>query len=292
MIDKFKPLLAVQADLDNLDYTDLLLSPKLDGIRAIVIDGVVLSRSLKPIPNLYIQSLFKHLEFYDGELIVGSPTAPDVYRTSNSGCMSVNGVPDVTFYVFDHIQSPQLDYENRIMKLEDADNVCVLTQHQITDSYDLDVLEGLYLEQGYEGVMLRKSRGPNSKYKFGRATAKSHTLLKVKRMSSDEAEILSVVELEHNMNEATTNALGLTERSSHKGNKVAGATMGALAVRCLSTGVEFHIGTGFSARDREWFWNNKDNVAGKIVTYNHFAVGRKDLPRFPSYKGFRSVEDM
>jgi DNA ligase-1 len=111
-------------------------------------------------------------------------------------------------------------------------------------------------------------------------------------MSSDEAEILSVVELEHNMNEATTNALGLTERSSHKGNKVAGATMGALAVRCLSTGVEFHIGTGFSARDREWFWNNKDNVAGKIVTYNHFAVGRKDLPRFPSYKGFRSVEDM
>ena len=108
MIDKFKPLLAVQADLDNLDYTDLLLSPKLDGIRAIVIDGVVLSRSLKPIPNLYIQSLFKHLEFYDGELIVGSPTAPDVYRTSNSGCMSVNGMPDVTFYVFDHIQSPQL----------------------------------------------------------------------------------------------------------------------------------------------------------------------------------------
>ena len=292
MIDKFKPLLAVQADLDNLDYTDLLLSPKLDGIRAIVIDGVVLSRSLKPIPNLYIQSLFKHLEFYDGELIVGSPTAPDVYRTSNSGCMSVNGVPDVTFYVFDHNQSPQLDYENRIMKLEDADNVCVLTQHPITDSYDLDVLEGLYLEQGYEGVMLRKSRGPNSKYKFGRATAKSHTLLKVKRMSSDEAEILSVVELEHNMNEATTNALGLTERSSHKGNKVAGATMGALAVRCLSTGVEFHIGTGFSAGDREWFWNNKDNVAGKIVTYNHFAVGRKDLPRFPSYKGFRSVEDM
>jgi DNA ligase-1 len=292
MKPNFKPLLAVQADLDNLDYTDMWLSPKLDGIRAIVIDGVVMSRSLKPIPNMHIQSLFKHLEHYDGELIVGEPTAPDVYRVSNSGCMSVNGMPDVTFYAFDHIGNMDLDYENRHMQLENEPRVHVLTQHPIVDAYDLDVLEGLYLEQGYEGVMLRKARGPKSKYKRGRSTAKEHTLLKVKRMSSDEAEIVSVVELEHNRNEATTNALGHTERSSHRGNKVLGATMGSLAVRCLKTGVEFNIGTGFSAEDRAWFWQNKTDVIGRYVTYNHFAVGRKDLPRFPSYKGFRSLEDM
>ena len=291
MIDKFKPLLAVQADLDNLDYTDLLLSPKLDGIRAIVIDGVVLSRSLKPIPNLYIQSLFKHLEFYDGELIVGSPTAPDVYRTSNSGCMSVNGVPDVTFYVFDHIQSPQLDYENRIMKLEDADNVCVLTQHQITDSYDLDVLEGLYLEQGYEGVMLRKSRGPNSKYKFGRATAKSHTLLKVKRFVDSEYRVVGFEERMHNANEATVNALGHTERSSHKENKSGRGDLGAL-ILTTEDGLEFNCGTGFDNATRREIWDNRDQYMGKYAKVKSFLIGVKDKPRFPVFLGFRDASDM
>ena len=47
----FKPLLASPADLSTLRFP-VLASPKLDGVRAIVKDGVVLSRSLKKIPNL------------------------------------------------------------------------------------------------------------------------------------------------------------------------------------------------------------------------------------------------
>ena len=79
---------------------------------------------------------------YDSELIVGSQ--PHLaYRTSSSGCMSVNGVPDVISR-FDHIQSPQLDYENRIMKLEDRTMYAWDTVDQITDTthVHLDVLEG------------------------------------------------------------------------------------------------------------------------------------------------------
>jgi len=45
-----QPMLASPANLEKLQYP-LLVSPKLDGIRATVVNGCLLSRKLKPIPN-------------------------------------------------------------------------------------------------------------------------------------------------------------------------------------------------------------------------------------------------
>ena len=83
----FKPMLASDANLDSLRYP-LIASPKLDGVRATVRDGVVYSRSNKPIPNKHVHSLFKNYEYFDGELIVGDPTSPTVYRDTVSEVMS------------------------------------------------------------------------------------------------------------------------------------------------------------------------------------------------------------
>jgi len=135
-------------------------------------------------------------------------------------------------------------------------------------------------------------RHQDGRYKHGRSTVKEGILGKLKRMESAEAEILAVIEMERNLNEPVTNALGHTERSSHQENKIPAGVMGALQVKCLKTNAVFQIGTGFDAEDRLWFWLNQESVIGRIVTYNHFPVGRKDLPRHPSYKGFRSREDM
>src|SRR5690606_41939772 len=77
-------LLAGKADVAKLKFP-VWASPKLDGIRAIVKDGRLLSRSLKLIPNEATQSLFgrpSH-EGLDGELIVGSPTAPNVLHVTS-----------------------------------------------------------------------------------------------------------------------------------------------------------------------------------------------------------------
>ena len=71
----FKPLLASPVEWKHLDYSNLWVSPKLDGIRAIIRDGVVMSRSLKPIPNKHVQRILGNspgIEGYDGELIVGT----------------------------------------------------------------------------------------------------------------------------------------------------------------------------------------------------------------------------
>ena len=94
-----KPMLATEVDFNKLRYP-VYTQPKLDGIRVIIKDGVVYSRSLKAIPNKHVQALFRHLQGVDGELIVGNPTAHDVFQKTTSGVMSKEGEPDVTLYAF------------------------------------------------------------------------------------------------------------------------------------------------------------------------------------------------
>ena len=96
-----KPMLAAKTCTEY--RFPLLGSPKLDGIRCLVVDGVVVGRSLKPIPNAYVQEQFGKPEFegFDGELIVGSPVGDGCFQRTSSGVMSEDGTPDVSYHVFD-----------------------------------------------------------------------------------------------------------------------------------------------------------------------------------------------
>lgn len=291
----FKPLLAhTIEDTSKVQYP-VLVSVKLDGIRCLIIDGVAMTRSLKPIRNEYVQSALGREEYngLDGELIVGDIFAKDCYRVTNSGVMSKDGEPKFKYHVFDITHEPQTPFSGRhamLLNRLSGSSYIVMVPHLVaSNESELLEIEANVLEAGGEGVMVRSIDG---KYKNGRSTTREGILGKLKRMESSEAEILEVIELQHNMNEAVTNALGHTERSTHKENKVRGGVMGALSVRCIESGVVFQIGTGFTAEDREFFWNNRDTVVGRLVTYNHFPVGRKDLPRHPSFKGFREHEDV
>jgi DNA ligase-1 len=56
-------------------------------------------------------------------------------------------------------------------------------------------------------------------------------------------------------------------------------------VRDWKTGVEFHVGTGFTAADRALMWAKPP--IGETVKYKFFPVGVKDKPRHPVFLGFR-----
>ena len=298
MATKFKPMLAAEADLDNLRFP-LIASPKLDGVRALVKDGVVLSRSLKPIPNKHVQMLFGRpaLEGLDGELIVGSPTDPQCFQNTSGAVRRERGEPDVRFFVFDKHDSART-YLNRMLDVTRAyEGVPFGVPTRLVDAVLVENMQELlhwehyYLSQGYEGIMLRDMDGP---YKFGRSTAKEGYLLKLKRFKDSEARILAVEELMHNANEAKTNELGHTERSSHKANLVPAGTMGRLFVEDIHTGQRFYIGTGFTAIQRADFWNDRAYLETKqpLVKYKFFPVGVKELPRHPVFLGFREGFDL
>lgn len=306
MLNSFRPMLSGKApdELSTLKYP-LAVSPKLDGFRCIIIDGVAMSRNLKPIRNEYVQQLFGRHEYngYDGELIVGDPTAKDCFNKTSSGVTSRDGEPDVAFYVFDNYLK-ECDWSNRFTTIEES--MCAIPHlHEIAYTSD-EVLryEEEYLMRGYEGLMIRALNGP---YKQGRSTTREGWLLKLKRFEDSEGLVIGMEEKMHNTNEATTNALGHTERSSHQENLVPMDTMGALIIRDLKTGVEFNIGTGFDDATRDWWWKREciDSelmndggtrklglVYSRIVKYKHFAVGAKDKPRFPTYIGIRDPSDL
>ena len=282
------PMLSGKApkDLSTLKYP-VAVSPKLDGFRALVIDGVVVSRNLKPIRNKHVQKLFGNPEFngYDGKLIVGDPTAPDCFNKTSSG----------------------VEWHRRFETLDWSANVTKVTHILALRAEDILEEEERFLNQGYEGLMIR---GIHSPYKEGRSTTREGWLLKLKRFQDDEALVIGMEEKMHNANEATKNALGHTERSSHQENLVPMDTMGALIVKALKTGVVFNIGTGFDDETRRWWWFHPDREASStevtndggrrimfilpdlITKYKHFAGGAKDKPRFPTYLGIRDTDDL
>lgn len=295
-------MLACEADLTKIRFP-LIASPKLDGVRALIIDGVVMSRSLKPIPNKHVQKLFgrPELEGLDGELIVGSPTDPQCYQNISGAVRRAEGEPDVRFFIFDRFDVSTATYGARLSSIYGKRNVGDIQAPAVVHAWSpvlsMSTLEGIeqeYLDDGYEGAILRDPLAP---YKFGRSTVKEGYLLKLKRFKDSEARILAVEELMHNANEAKVNELGRTERSSHKENLVPAGTMGRLYVGDVHSGVRFHIGTGFTQAQRDYFWGlraviENPSVDNPIIKYKFFPVGVKDKPRHPVYLGLRDEFDM
>lgn len=252
----FRPMLAATvADVASLRWP-LLASPKLDGIRAIVRGGVVVSRNLKPTPNQRVQAIFGKdwLEGLDGELLVGDPTDPRAFLGTTSGVMSRDGEPDVFFHVFDCCREPGRPYHERLGMARDlvtgSGRSLIVEQTVVTSVEEVNAYEAAQLALGYEGVMLRDARSP---YKNGRGTLSKQDLMKLKQFEDAEAVVEGFEELLHNSNEASTSALGLTERGHSKDGMVGMGTLGALRVVGRGgrwDGVRFNVGSGFDAATR------------------------------------------
>lgn len=289
----FKPLLAAKADLESLRFP-LLASPKMDGIRAMtgVKEGIC-SRNLKEIPNHHIRNVASAFpEFLDGEILTYTDGVRDDFNTVQSKVMSADGEPDFVFHVFDdfHPDRRNSAFYERMSFAEIAVSRTIhpslaFVQHTVVETADeLLAVERTWVEcDGWEGVMLRD---PGGRYKLGRSTAKEQILLKVKRFDDDEAVVVGFVERMHNANEARRNELGHIERSSSKSNLVPTGTLGALV--CEWNGLRFEIGTGFTETERERFWEDRQSVVGRTVTFKFQGVGSQGAPRFPVFLGFRA----
>lgn len=295
MINNIRPLLSCEIPLEKIKLP-VYVSTKCDGVRSVVIDSVVYSRSLKPIRNKYVQELFGKPEYngMDGELVVGDIYAKDVFQKTTSGVMSAEGTPDVKFYVFDICTAPEETFtarrfilHNKLKNLPFDSNVVMLQQHYVETLYDLQQ----YLEderiKGGEGLICRN---PDGKYKYGRSTPKEQLSVKLKFFNQEDFEVIGFEERMHNANEAKTNELGYTERSSCKENLIPMNTLGSLVLKYGDS--EFRVGTGFSDAQRQEIWNNKESYLGKLASVRYMSVGMDKLPRIPSWLGWRDEDDL
>ena len=295
MINNIRPLLSCEVSVDNINFP-IYVSTKFDGVRALVIDGVVYSRSMKPIRNEHVQKLFGKPEYngFDGELVVGDIYAKDVFQKTTSGVMSKDGEPDVTFYVFDLWNLPDEDYESRQRVLQDLllqdstmSSVVYTMIHKCHTVEDLDFFLKHEEIVGGEGLI---GRNPKGRYKYGRSTPKEQFSMKFKFFKTEEFEVVGFTERMHNSNEQKRDELGYAERSSAKGGMIPMNTLGSLVLKYGDT--TFNVGTGFSDALRDEIWFNQEKYLRKLASIRYMSVGMDKLPRCPSWLGWRDLEDL
>lgn len=313
----FKPMLASPLEDKWPVLFPVMLSPKIDGVRIVIMDGKPMPRSLKPLGNQEVLRALTGLPWLDGEIVVGSPTDDDVdekgeprnvLRRTTSGVNSSDGEPDWTLWVFD-CADPLIrgrPYQDRFAIAADHvakinhPRIKLIAQHLVEAPDELAYFTKLYVEKNYEGVMLRSLDGI---YKFGRATPKERSLTKIKVWEDGEAEIVAVHEEMENTNEAKKNELGKTARSTHKAGKVGKNNLGGYTLKTrrrtpgspywelYGTGQEVIFNCGASANmtegGRRELWAVKDTLLGKVVTFEYQLKGGVMRPQLPTFKGFR-----
>jgi len=225
MAVNFKPLLSPQEDplscrsfFEQLQYP-MLVSPKIDGIRGVVKNNCLMSRSFKPLANQQIQERFTSVNHVDGELTYGEPTGHDVLNRASSAVRAKAVTGDFRYYLFDYTEDLRMPYHERLEALAYlAPPEAIILKHEYVENLaQLLEVETAYLDAGYEGAMLRN---PVAEYKCGRATMRDAIIWKLKRFQDEEFELAEVLPALRNENTLTTDALGYAERSTHKENLV------------------------------------------------------------------------
>lgn len=311
-----KPQLAEDADLNTLQFPTIL-QPKIDGVRALNLNGQLTGRSLDPFKGFGITDYFSIPEFQylDGEMTLhDKPNSDQRLCSLTTGAMGkfkgVNFMPDLHWWVFDYL-APEvihLPYEARYealklrVRLLDHPRLHVVPSQELHTTDQVKAAIAEYAAAGYEGTIIRN---PRSLYKQGRST-KEGQLWRVKPWADFEILVTGVTEGQVNTNEATTNSLGRTERSSAQDGMVPNGQVGSIQGTLLAgfhdpvtgkllfkKGLPVTAGSGeMSVAEATYFFQNPHLIVNHVAKVKTMTHGVKDLPRFPTFVSLRDPVDM
>lgn len=275
-IDKpvhFKPMLAH----DYEDYKDkisfpIFTQPKLDGVRCIVRSDGMWSRNGKQIisaPHIFdsLKSLFEsdpHLVL-DGELYAdklandfnkiislvrkSKPTKDDLKESAEVIQYHIYDIPSINETFVKRFQT--------LNKLTLSDYCVIVKTEQIDNENDLSAYYSDYMDDGYEGQMIRLDSHYENK--------RSKSLLKHKSFTDADFTILGVLE--------------------GKGNLT--GKVGKLMFEIDGKPFESAVNGTWEYLE-ELF--NKNDLIGKTATVKYFELTEDGLPRFPKVIEIRDYE--
>ena len=274
-------------NIDDNNFTrGITVQPKLDGIRAIIWPDTMKFKSRAG-------NIFKWMDHIIEELIIFFTYLPDdigldgeLYR-HNMGFDMIQGIvtrtvnkhPEtnkIQFYIFDIVLKETI-VEERIKILYDGYSNYINDGNKpetfvivpFTYIYSKDILIETfeyYLDNGYEGLMIRKLGGINptkkeiesSYYKSGH----NNNLIKMKKFKDTEGLILNIV--------------------SAKGNDR------DTAVFYIEwNGLRFNCRPAETRETRKDLYENANDYIGRIYTFKYFETTKDGYPRFPTGKDFR-----
>ena len=299
MTKQFSPMLAPndKIDLSHINYQNLLASTKLDGIRCIVKEGRMLTRSLKEIPNKQLQEKFQHLKDYsknhnvilDGEMYglhMSFQQITHFVMTEDLNLINEVLPKELKFFCFDCITiSPEIEFSKRYDYIKNLklDNLVCVKQKLINSKEEVEAMFEEALDGGFEGLILKKS---TSFYKYGRATLNSGDMMKVKPFITIDAKIIRVEERFENTAESFTNELGRTQHHNFKDEKKSTGIAAVFVV--MYNEMEQKVCLTGTENFRREIWENQKSYIGKMIEFKGMTVGGKDLIRHPVFLRFRS----
>jgi DNA ligase-1 len=310
-----RPQLANDANLATLKYP-LIVQPKIDGVRALNINGTLTGRSLDPFKGFGITEYWSRPYFkgLDGEMTLGdNPASTDRLCSLTTGAMGAfKGITETSnlhWWVFDDLTNPADPYSVRYARLKvrvanlEHPRVHLVPLHIANNREELDELIASFFDEGYEGAIIRNLDAPA---KEGRPSKVKQELVRVKGWMDSEMLVTGFTEGQTNTNEAKTNTLGRTERSSAKDGMVPNGMVGSIhgtmigdcfhpitGEKLFADGLPITIGTG-TMTDAELldYFKHPEKLVGRPVKFKHLAHGVKDLPRMGNYISHRLKEDM
>jgi DNA ligase-1 len=279
----FLPMLAASFDKrkDKVTYP-VDVQPKLDGVRCLAYwdgDSVkLMSRGGKQWNCC--QHIIEELEevlpkgmVLDGELYIHGSTFQEITKlVKKLRPESVN----VQFHVYDVPRAVywtpafgKVVWDNRIEALADfrdasidCKSVVVVETHQANSEDEVYQLQSEYLEDGYEGAIVRERDG---EYKFG---YRSNKLLKVKNFMDEEYLIAGF-----------TTGVGRFD--------------GCIVWVCMTEdGQSFKVVPQGTMEERQETYKNADKHIGDWLKVKFFELTDDNIPRFPVGLGVRLLEDM
>ena len=267
------------------------ISLKMDGIRntALIEKGNIkhISRQGKIVDGLEeINNALTEFDldgyFVDGELIrinkEGIPSDDNFRLTTkivNSKSFYKEGLEFVVFDIVPiedyYMGKSGLTYEKRLQLMEELigegnEFIRLVPKFGITDDVN-EIYEKLHevTSNGDEGLMLNTLSGV---YSFGK---RPKDILKVKKMQTCDIRCLKVEE----------------GTGKYKGK------LGKII--CNYKGYELGVGSGFTDEERVFYWNNPDEIVGKIIEVQYFEeskIEKGELSvRFPVFKYVRDKDE-
>lgn len=252
--------------------------PKLDGVRALVVRGEggeieYRSRGNKRYPNIEsidreLNTIFSLLAqegvdrvILDGELYAYSLPLQDIVSAVKK---HNENTKHISFHIFD-VAIPDMPWKERhtlvgkieeIIKAHALEYVKTVGGPLIENEAEIESCHKRYLEQGWEGIILRNSEGL---YTFGQ---RSKHLQKYKTFLDAEFVIVGVEQ----------------DREGH-----------GVAVCLTQEGKEFKAKLAGTDKERLDMWVERAEMIGKWATIKYQALTKDNIPQFPVLVALRDV---
>jgi DNA ligase-1 len=251
------PMLAksYKDEKSKIDWNNCYCSAKLDGQRAIGVEGKLISRD--GVEIITLDHITKDLipdYTIDGELYIHGETFQENMKAIKKYREGIT--EKVKYNLYDIVIDKPYSERYEILKelVKDKPNFSLVEAFKITSEAELLEYHKKFLSEGYEGTMIRWG---NSSYELNK---RSSSLLKYKDFLDTDAIIIDIIPADQR------------------------PEWGVPVLKYADTSLvqdTFKAGLKFSHKDREDLLKNKHLYIGKTANIRFFEYTDSGVPRFP-----------